>query len=90
MHIEFRGIRKSCTVEQSYGSSICGDIISDSFNKTSRDKDNILDQIYKSIYVRIIIMMILFSIILHEMHTNTTVALKPNFMSSLLLCAVFL
>ena len=24
------------------------------------------------------------------MHTNTTVALKPNFMSSLLLCAVFL
>ena len=24
------------------------------------------------------------------MHTNTTVALKPNFMSSLLLCALFL
>ena len=30
-----------------------------SFNKASRDEDNILDQVYKSKYVRIFIMMIL-------------------------------
>ena len=43
---------------QSDGNSICGDVVSDSFNKTPRDEENILDQIYKSKYVRIIIMMI--------------------------------
>ena len=40
--------------------SFCGDVISGSFNKTSRDKDYILYQIYmyKGKYVRIVIMMI--------------------------------
>ena len=44
---------------QSDGNSFCGDVVSDSFNKTSRDEDNILEQIYKSKYVCIINMMIL-------------------------------
>ena len=38
------------SVMQSDGSSLCGDVVSDSYNKTSRDKDNILDLIYKSKY----------------------------------------
>ena len=41
---------------QSDGNSIFGHV---GFNKASRDEENILDQIYKSTYVRIIIMMIL-------------------------------
>ena len=47
------------SVMQSDGNSFCGDVVLDSFNKTYRDEDNILDQIYKSKYVRIITMMIL-------------------------------
>ena len=41
------------------GNSFCGDVVLDSFNNASRDKENILDQIYKSKYVRNIITMIL-------------------------------
>ena len=41
------------------GNSFCGDVVSDSFNKTSWDEDNILAQIYDSKYFKIIIMMIL-------------------------------
>ena len=33
---------------QSDGNSFSGDVVSDSFSKTSRDEDNMLDQIYKS------------------------------------------
>ena len=45
---------------QSDGNSFSGDVVSDSFNKTSLDEYSILDQIYKSAkYVHIIIMMIL-------------------------------
>ena len=44
---------------QSNGDSFCGDVVLNSFNKASRDEDNILDQVYKSKYVRIFIMMIL-------------------------------
>ena len=44
---------------QSDGNSFCGDVVSDSFNKKFWDKDNFLDQIYKSNYVRNIIKMIL-------------------------------
>ena len=44
---------------QSDGNGICGDIVLDSFSKVSRDEDNILDQMFKSKYVRIFIMMIL-------------------------------
>ena len=42
-------------VMQSDGNSFYGVVVSDSFNKTSRDEDNILDQISKSRYVGIII-----------------------------------
>ena len=31
---------------QSDGNSFCGDVVLDSFNKASRDEDQILDQIY--------------------------------------------
>ena len=41
------------------GNSFGGDVVSDSFNKTFRDEHNNLDQIFKSKYVLIIIMMIL-------------------------------
>ena len=51
---------------QSDGSSFCGNIISDSFNMTSQDEDNNLDQMYQSKYVRIIIMLIQFFITLYE------------------------
>ena len=73
------------------GKSFCGDFVWDSFNKASRDEDNIVDQIYKSKYIRIIIIMIsiLYNII-KKMHTITTVAIKPNFFSFFLLCAEFL
>ena len=39
------------SVMHSDGNSFRGDIVSDSFNKTSRDKDNILDQNYETKYV---------------------------------------
>ena len=44
---------------QSDGNSSCWDVVSDSFNKTYRDEDNILNQVYQSKYVLISIMMIL-------------------------------
>ena len=44
---------------QSDGSSFCGDVVLDSLNKASRDEDNILNEIYKSKYFRIILMIIL-------------------------------
>ena len=47
------------SVMQSDGNSFDGDVVSDSFNKTLRDEDNILELIFQSKYVRIIIMMIL-------------------------------
>ena len=47
------------TVMQSDGNNFCGDVVSYSFKKASRDEDNLLYQIYKSKYVRTIIMMIL-------------------------------
>ena len=79
------------SVMQSDGNSFYGDVVSESFKKTSRDVDKILDQTYKSKYIRIIIMMILILYIHYtKIHTNTKVSLKPNFMSSLLLCAVSL
>ena len=40
------------------GNSFCGDVVLNSFNKAFRVEDNILDQVYESKYVRIIIMMI--------------------------------
>ena len=53
------------SVMQSDRKSFCGDVVSDNFNKASRDDDNILDQIYTSKYFRIfiIIIFILYNII---------------------------
>ena len=47
------------SVMQSDENSFCGDVVFDSFNKASRDKDNNLDQIYISKYIRFFIMMFL-------------------------------
>ena len=49
----------SYSVMQSDGNSFGGDVVSDNFNKTFRDEDNNLDQIYTSKCVRIIFAMIL-------------------------------
>ena len=57
---------------QSDGSNFGGDVVSDSLNMTFRDGVNILYQIYKIKYVRIIIIKIL---VLFNIHTKTTVAL---------------
>ena len=54
---------------QSDRNSFCGGVVSNSFYKTSQDEDNILEQLYKSKYVRIIVMMIL--ILYTKMHNNT-------------------
>ena len=43
------------SVIKSDGNSFCGDVVFDSFNKTSRDENNVLDQIYKSKHVLVII-----------------------------------
>ena len=67
-----------CSVMQSDGNSFDGDVVSDIFNKTFRDEDNNLDQMYKSKYAWI------------SWWKGTIVALKPNFMRFLLLCAAFL
>ena len=56
----FKGYQHSTySVMQSDGHSFCGDVVLNSFNKASRDEDNILDQVWKSKYVRIYIIMIL-------------------------------
>ena len=61
----------SYSVMHSDGNSSCGDVVSDRFNKTNRDEDNILEQIYKSKYVCIIILtiLILYNIIRKCIHT---------------------
>ena len=44
---------------QSDGNSLCGDVVSDSFHKASPDEENVFKKIYRSKYVRILIMKIL-------------------------------
>ena len=44
------------SVMQSDGSSYCGDDVLDNLNEAFLNEDNILDQIYKSKYTRIIFM----------------------------------
>ena len=63
------------SVMQSDGNRFGGDVVFDSFNKASRDEQDILDQIYKSKYVCIIFLIIL--ILYTKMLSNTTVVLKP-------------
>ena len=71
------------SVMQSDGNVICVEVVLVSFNKASRDENNILDQMHKSKYVRIFIMMILiFLNIFSKKHNKLTVPLKPNFMNS--------
>ena len=48
---------------QSDGNSIGGDVVLDSFNKASRDEDNILEQIYRIKYAQVTFMTFL---ILHK------------------------
>ena len=54
--------RKSFSVMQSNGNSFCGDVVQDSFNKTSWDDKNILGQLYKSTYVCIFMILLLYNI----------------------------
>ena len=62
-----------CSVMQSEdGNSFCGDVVLGSFKKSSMLEGNILDQIYRSKYDRINLMMILVILMI-----LTTVALKP-------------
>ena len=51
------------SVMQSDENSFGGDVVSDSFNKTSRDEEKILDQIYKNKYIRFLMILILYNII---------------------------
>ena len=55
---------------QSDGNSFCGDVVLDGFNEIFRDEDNILDSIYKSKNVHIIIMMA--SILYNMIRNNRT------------------
>ena len=57
-----RGTRQNIPVtdENSFG----GDVVLDSFNKATQEEDNILEKVYHSKYVRIILMiLILYKII---------------------------
>ena len=79
------------SVMQSDGNSLSGDVVLDNFNRAYLDEFNISDQIYKGKYVWIIFMMILILYnIIQKCVLTHAVALKPNLLSSLLLCAVFL
>ena len=52
-------IQNCYTVMQSDRNTFNGDVVLDSFNKVSREEDNILDQKYKKQILRIFIMKIL-------------------------------
>ena len=69
---------------QSDGNSFCGDIVLDSFNKASKDEDNIVDLIYMKLICSNLYYED-FNFLLHftTKQTNIRIALKPNFMSSL-------
>ena len=83
-------LERTYNVLQSDGNSFCGDVVLESFNEASRDEENIFAQIYVCLcsdyYYDDFISLYHYK----KMHTNTTVALKPNFINSILLCAVFL
>ena len=81
------------SVMQSEGNSFCWDGVLDSFNKGSRDENNSLDKKQEQQKCSDFYYDDFNSLERIElMHTITTVlvAIKPNVMSSLLLCAVFL
>ena len=74
----------ACYRIQSDGNSFCGDVVLDSFNKASRDEDNILDQKYKSKYVWKYFYDDFHSLYIYtKLLTYTTVAQKPKFLSFL-------
>ena len=90
---------------QSDWNSFCEDIVLDNFNKASQDEDNIVDQIYKSKYVRIISIMtlILYNIIrkciltvyttktkFHEFLVNMfCIPMNMHFLQSLIIFKIF-
>ena len=67
---------------QSDRNSYFGVVFLDSFNKASRDKDNILDQMYKKQICSDFYYQNL-NFVFTKMHNYIGVALKLNFMSSL-------
>ena len=71
----------------SFGNSICGDVVLDSFNRASRDEDNILDLMYMKANMFGFFIETISIKHYSKMHI-LTVGLKPIFMISLLLCAV--
>ena len=67
-----------------------GDFVLDSFNKAYRDEDKMYSK-----YIRLICSNFYYDDFntlyqYSKVHINKTTGLKPNYMSSLLLCAVFL
>ena len=68
---------------QSDGNCFNGYAFLDSFNKIFCDEDNILDQIYNSKYVRIIIMMILIFYNIKKIHNKTKSSTKTQYYSLL-------
>ena len=69
------------SVMQSDGINFCGDVVSDSLNRAFRDEDNILDQKYKSKYVR--------NIITKYILTARSTTKTQFYENSLMLCAIF-
>ena len=63
---------------ESDGNSFGGDVVSDSFNKASRDDKNISTQIYKSKYVRIMILLILYNFFFENAYLHYSWS-KPQF-----------
>ena len=49
--VERLGLGLECTM-QSYENSFCGVVVLDNFNKASRERDNIIYQIYKRIPIK--------------------------------------
>ena len=79
------------SVMQSDWNSFSGDVVLDIFNKVPRHEDNILDKCTKAnMFEFVSWYFLIFFLHYTKMHTNTTVPLKLNFMSALLLCAVYL
>ena len=73
------------SVMQSEGNSLCWDVVLDSSNKAYRDDDNILEHIFeKQIWSDCYYENLIFSLHYKKMHINIRVALKSNFMSSVL------
>ena len=69
---------------QSNGSRFYGDVVSDSFHEVSPDEDNILEQIYRSKYVRIVFIKILY----FTAHNNKEF-IKSGFSATVVIVCIF-